>query len=135
MRSRLLITIGMGFLVAACGKPAEDASAPASSTETVAAAPAENPLAQCLVCHRTVKDAPNGLGPNLFGIVGKKAGSAEGFNYSPAMKASGLTWDEATLDKYLEAPATLVPGGRMAYAGQKDAVKRAAMVEALKGLK
>jgi cytochrome c len=89
----------------------------------------------CAICHTTVKDGASLIGPNLFGIVGRKAGSLAGYSYSPAMKASGLTWDEATLTKYLMAPSTVVPGTKMTYNGfqkQDDAASVAAYLATLK---
>ena len=61
----------------------------------------------------------NKIGPNLHGIIGRAAGTAEGFNYSEAMKSSGLTWDEATIEKYLRDPKGFVPKNKMAFAGLK----------------
>jgi len=126
--------------VSACSKAPEDtpsgetASAPAAAP----AADANDPkvaLAQCMVCHKLGAGEGNSLGPNLHGVVGRKAGTVANFNYSAAMKESGLTWDEATLDTYLEKPMTVVPGNRMSYAGQSDPAKRKAMIEALETLK
>lgn len=68
--------------------------------------------AQCAACHYTKAD--NRLeGPGLLGVVGRKAGTFEGFAFSEAMKKSGVTWDAATLDKYLAAPTEFVPGTTM----------------------
>lgn len=66
---------------------------------------------RCAACHSV---APNGrsVGPSLFGVVGRKAASAN-FNYSPALKKSGLSWDATTLDRYIAAPTKTVPGTRM----------------------
>jgi cytochrome c len=58
-------------------------------------------------------------------VVGRPAGRVAGFHYSPANRDSGLTWDTATLDRYLTSPATVVPHTIMTYAGLKDATKRA----------
>lgn len=74
----------------------------------------------CSACHAVTKGAPSPIGPNLFGVVGRKAGSLAGYSYSPAMKASGLTWDAATLAKYLMAPGTVVPNNKMVFAGLKQ---------------
>lgn len=68
---------------------------------------------RCMMCH-TIKPGPAGMGPNLFGVVGRPAASTE-FAYSPALKKSGLTWDKATLDKFLTSPGKLVPGTRMVF--------------------
>ena len=68
------------------------------------------------------------VGPSLFGIVGRRAGQISGFHYSPANKNSGLTWDAATLDRYLTNPAAAVPHTIMTYGGLKDAQKRASLI-------
>ena len=77
----------------------------------------------CAICH-TVVAGKNLVGPSLFGVVGRKSGSLPGFHYSDAMKSANLTWDQATLDKYLANPRGVVPGTLMAYAGLKDDEKR-----------
>lgn len=74
---------------------------------------------KCAACHSAEAEGGNKIGPNLHGIVGRKAGSVEGFNYSEPMKASGLTWDEATIEKYLRDPKGFVPKNKMAFAGLK----------------
>jgi cytochrome c len=76
---------------------------------------------RCSACH-SMDPAQKKPGPSLKGIVGRKAATAEGFKYSKAMTDSGLTWDEATLDKYLAAPAKSVPGTSMMIGvpGEKD---------------
>ena len=73
----------------------------------------------CETCHRIGEDAKNFVGPELNGVVGRKAGSVPGYNYSDAMKNSGLTWDEATLTKYLHSPREVVPGTKMAFPGMQ----------------
>ena len=78
---------------------------------------------QCGLCHDTAA-GKNRVGPSLFGVVGRKAGTAEGFHYSDGNKSSGLTWDQATLDKYLADPRGTVPGTTMTYAGVKNDEQR-----------
>ncbi|HXQ80894.1 MAG TPA: PQQ-dependent sugar dehydrogenase [Opitutaceae bacterium] len=71
----------------------------------------------CALCHATVLGPGNvpisGQGPSLVGVLGRRAGSVANFNYSKAMTASGITWDRATLETFLAAPTTLVPGTTM----------------------
>lgn len=74
-------------------------------------------FARCAICHNVDKDAGNGVGPNLFGIYGRKAASVEGFNYSGPLKASGIVWNEENLEKWIAGPAKMVPGTKMAFAG------------------
>ena len=73
---------------------------------------------KCKACH-ALKAGKNKVGPSLYGIMDRKAGTVEGFKYSKAMKASGLTWDEETLRNYLEKPRNFVKGTRMAFSGIK----------------
>lgn len=69
---------------------------------------------RCAVCHGTPKaGVKSGVGPNLAGVVGRKAGTVPGFAYSKAMKADGRVWNAASLNKYLEAPTREIPGSRM----------------------
>ena len=75
----------------------------------------------CKTCHQFGEGAKNSIGPVLNGVVGRKAGTYPGYNYSDANKNSGLTWDEATLQVYLKNPKAKVPGTKMTFAGfQKD---------------
>ncbi len=81
---------------------------------------------RCQSCHSVAPGRTTPLGPNLVGVVGRKAGSTP-FRYSPALKASGLTWNRATLDRFLAAPTRAVPGTRMVVA-VPDAAQRAALI-------
>jgi len=78
---------------------------------------------QCAMCHTVNAGGPNLLGPNLHGIVGRTAGTLKGYNYSPAMKATGFVWTPEKLTTYLPAPTALVPGNKMPYAGLRPAQK------------
>ena len=85
----------------------------------------------CMDCHSIDKDD---VGPRHRGVVGRRAGSIAGFGYSKALKNSGLTWDEATLDRWLTDPSALVPGTRMFYEVEKPQ-DRADLIAYLKQLK
>jgi cytochrome c len=87
---------------------------------------------QCKACHTLDKDGARSVGPNLHGLIGRKAGSTEGFSSSEAMKASGIVWDDKTLADYLKDPKGRVPGTRMVYAGLKQAAQQADMIAFLK---
>lgn len=89
---------------------------------------------KCAVCHYDPgkPDVQPRIGPSLKGVVGRKAASALGFaRYSPAMKRSGKVWNKATLDAYLAAPAKVVPGTTMSFAGLSDAARRTAIINYL----
>lgn len=74
---------------------------------------------RCAQCH-DIEKGVNKLGPTLKGVVGRKAGSVDGFRYSKQMQESGLTWDEASLTEFLHDPKKTVPGTRMIFPGIKD---------------
>lgn len=87
----------------------------------------------CRTCHST-KEGDNRLGPSLHNIVGAKAGSVPGYNnYSGALASSGITWDEATLERFLANPEQVVPNNNMKpFSGINDAATRKQIVEFLK---
>lgn len=81
-------------------------------------------FARCMACHKVDKSGTNGLGPNLFGVVGRPVASLKGFTYSAPMKAKGGKWTPADLDAYLTSPAKVVPGSRMIFMGLPKAEDR-----------
>jgi cytochrome c len=89
-------------------------------------------FAKCRSCHQIGPDAKNSVGPVLNGVVGRKAGTYPGYNYSPATRNSGLVWDLQTLARYVRAPRELVPGTRMAFAGLKKDHEIADVISHLK---
>jgi cytochrome c len=87
----------------------------------------------CRECHSFVKD-DNRLGPSLYGVVGRKAGMEPGYAYSESLKGSGVTWDAATLDKWIADPDAVIPGNSMSppYSGLTDPAIRKKIVAYLK---
>lgn len=102
-----------------------------TSAPAGAQAAGQQAFGQCRACHTINKGGRNGVGPNLYGVIGRPAASVAGFNYSAAMKASKLKWDDKTLDQFLAAPMKKVPGTRMPI-GVADPAKRAALIAYLK---
>ena len=151
-----VVAAGLALMtVAACSKkPADTSTAetttaatpaaePTAAATTAAVAPVayasltgnagagEKVFVQCKACH-VVDPGVNRVGPSLHGVVGRKAGSIEGFRYSPANKNSGITWTEDELYTYLEHPQKTVPGTYMTFPGLKDAQQRADVIAYLK---
>ena len=96
-----------------------------------AASAAPNPQAgekiyeRCAGCHSLAQDR---AGPRHCGLIGRRAGTVPGFDYSPAMKRSGLVWNKATLERFLADPMKVVPGTAMGYAGIDDKQERADLI-------
>lgn len=89
----------------------------------------------CRTCH-AIDPGDNRLGPTLHGVVGRKAGSVEGYRYSPGFKTTDLVWTEENLDKFIENPNAVFPGSNMAtFAGLSDAEDRKAIIDYMKTLK
>ena len=104
------------------------------SASTMAAASPPTAFNQCAACHSTTPGKTI-IGPSLAGVYGRKAGQVPGFQFSDAMKNSGLVLDAAGLDKFLADPKGTVPGTLMALNGIKDASQRKAIIDYLKTLK
>jgi cytochrome c len=90
---------------------------------------------ECSVCHSDAAKGGSSVGPRLFGVVGRRAGTLPGYHYSSAMEMAGLVWTEPNLEKYIANPKSVIPGDKMPYAGLKDAAKRQALVDYLSTLK
>ena len=121
--------------------PAREAAKPAADPNIEVAAlvakadPAkgESDAAICKACHAFEKGAPSPVGPNLYGVLGRKIASVEGFNYTPAMKAHAEeTWDYAHVDRLIHKPADFAPGTMMAFPGLPDANQRAEVIAFLR---
>jgi cytochrome c2 len=103
-----------------------------ANTANAAAAPAEFQV--CAACHRTTAGT-NAIGPSLFGVVGRKAGTEPGFNYSPAMKSAGFVWTVKKLTAYIDNPQAVVPHNRMPFFGTHNMATAATVANYLATLK
>jgi len=110
MTRRMQVLLGLAVLAVAGGPALAQDGDPAAG---------EKVFNKCKACH-VLDEQKNRVGPYLLGIIGRPAGTAEGFNYSPAMKDSGIVWDETTISEYVADPRAYVPGNRMAFAGLKS---------------
>jgi|SRR5579863_6045432 len=120
------------WVIVMVGLALANPSSPANAADPAAGKSVFN--SYCSICH-SVQPGKNMVGPSLFGVVGRQTGSVPGFHYSPANQNAHLTWDAATLDKYLQSPRTVVPGTTMTYGGLKDDTKRADLIAYLATLK
>ncbi len=146
-----LVATVIAVSLSGCGKSSTGAPAAASSADQ-AAPPAAAPLtpeqkkaiqatfpapyntadldngeakfALCASCHTLSEGGPVMTGPNLWHIIGEKAGVRPGFKFSDAMVAAGFTWDPARLDTWIADPKAMIPGTKMTFAGLKDAKDR-----------
>jgi cytochrome c len=105
---RLALVAAVGLVVSTGAALAQDVAA------------GETSFRKCAPCHSIGPDATNKVGPVLNGLNGRPAGSVEGFNYSDANKASGITWGEAVFKEYIKDPRAKVPGTKMVFAGIKS---------------
>ncbi len=80
----------------------------------------ERSFNKCRACHQIGETARNGVGPELNGLLGRAAGSVQGYAYSTGNKQSGITWDEETFARYIASPQAVVKGTKMAFAGLKN---------------
>lgn len=120
------------LLSAAFAVVATFAAGPASAQDASAG---EKVFKRCAACHAVGPGATNKAGPELNGLSGRKIASVEGFGYTDALKTfgEGKTWDEATLDKWLESPKALVAGTSMSFVGLKKEEDRKNLAAYLAG--
>ncbi len=125
--TRLAVAFSLSILAVSTIRPALAAGDPADGEKIF--------KRYCTTCHITTATGSPRQGPTLFGVVGRKAGSIEGFRYTSANKNSGLTWTAEQLDKYLTDPRAVVPGTAMAFAGVKKPDERENLIAYLATLK
>ncbi len=129
-------TLLAALLLAACG---DNAAAPQSAggSSDAPRTPAEKgrmAFSECGACHTVREGDPSRIGPNLFGVFGRRAGALEDFAYSAAVQNADVIWDEAALDAFLARPQEFLRGNRMAYPGEPDAETRADLIAYLKSI-
>lgn len=153
-----VLAIAAAATLVGCGQaPASDEAGTAPPAPAAAARPAPTPeeklailatlpapyaegdlengrrvFARCRSCHTLPEGAPNMTGPNLWQVFGRPAGSHPDYNYSNALKESGIVWDAAQLDAWLANPRTFLPGNKMSFAGIPDATDRRDVIAWLK---
>jgi cytochrome c len=103
-----------------------------SAAEAQEVANGEKTFGVCRACHQIGPTAKNMIGPELNGVIGRKAGSVEGYNYSEANKNSGITWDEESFTSYIKDPRAKIPGTKMIFIGVKDEQKIKDLIAFLK---
>ena len=118
----LRVLLIAGFLVVVPPAHAQDAQAGKIVFESI-----------CNLCHEA-GEGQNRVGPSLYGVVGRRAGTISGFTYSEVVKGSGIIWTETELDKWISGPKRYVPGTRMSYAGLTDEQMRHDLIAYLKTL-
>jgi len=91
------------------------------------AARGEKRFEECASCHALDRSAES-VGPSLYGVIGRQAGALAEFRYSPALKRSGIVWDQRSIDAFIADPQAAVPGNRMPFAGVADADARADLI-------
>lgn len=106
---------------------------PGAASRAQSAAADSAAFKPCAVCHSV--DGSSGTGPTLKGVIGRVSGTVPGFRYSRAMRNAAITWDAASLDRYLTDPQGLVPGNIMPFSGISDAAERAAVIAYLRTLR
>ena len=126
----LLSSIAMFTVLSGCGsdQPAATGATASDGAATAADDRGQRLYSQCRACHSLDAGGPNKLGPNLYGIFGRKVGLAPDFAFSDAMTNSTVVWTVETMDDWLARPSQFLPGNRMVFAGIKDAQDRASLI-------
>ena len=151
LRAEVLVLVAAAGLLTACNKSSSEAPAAADATPAATAAapdpatvaalaalPApyntadiangQRKFVLCRSCHTLAEGGSNMTGPNLYGLIGRTAGTAPKFTYSQPVMTAGFAWDADHLDKWLTDPRAYLPGNRMSFVGMKDPEDRADLI-------
>ncbi len=131
----ICILIPVSFLFACAQENGSSAEAVAESDAALTAGDPEKGkrfYIFCQACHSINAGGMNKVGPNLHGVIGNAAAQVEGFIYSDALAAADITWDEATIDRWITRPSETVPGTTMVFAGINDPQQRLDLIAYLK---
>jgi cytochrome c len=122
-RTIIIGLVAMFSILTGCGSdqpPANDAVATVERGQKL--------FIQCRACHSLNEGGANKVGPNLFGIFGRKVGLTPGFAYSDALANSDVVWTEEAMGEWLARPSQFLPGNRMIFVGIKDSLDRASLI-------
>jgi len=111
---------------------AKAAEAKATVSKTPDLARGERLFKKCIHCHTVQRDGPHRIGPNLFGLFGRRAGTIAGFDFSKAWRGAKFVWSEKTLDTYLRSPRRTIPNNLMQFDGLSRIADRTALIAYLK---
>jgi cytochrome c len=130
-----------GYEIAVPDKPGTGPTKPADPEQPIEAllanadvARGENSAKKCAACHTFNKGGRNLVGPNLWGVIGRKKASEPGFNYSAALKGKGGEWTVQDINAFIANPKALVPGTNMTFAGISRGSERADIIAYLNSL-
>lgn len=123
----LLIALAPAAMLAASAASAQTAVTPEVRGKRL--------FLRCRACHAVEPTAGNKIGPNLHGVMGRKAAAIPGFKFSAPLTKAGLTWNDKTMDAWLKKPSAVVPGTTMVFEGMPKPEDRAALIAYLKTLR
>jgi cytochrome c len=125
------LLVACAVLASGCGAPVDSDDSAALRSSTADNRRGELLSLACQACHTLTEGGSHQVGPNLYGIFGRAAGQSPGFDYTSALRESGIVWSPSELDRWLADPAGFLPGTTMAFTGYQTADDRAALIDYL----